>query len=249
MTDSYAGLVGDGIAVLAVPRLVPSIGVELTTVAAGVAITSGGNPRRLMKAGWIAPSRIGSDAGWPATLFCEQARWVQWEREQITYPSAGVFADRIRYHFEPGVVASLYVNEVSSATMLNAQKMPWDRASAQWSRQVLTNVTGPVSPTTGFTYTVPAGKVLMLAHLDVRVQRVVVATTVGNTYAYGMVNGAAVVQVHESLNVLGSVVQQGLSAGPLYLAAGDTVSCLYSSSDTGGQYFYSVMAAGMLFNA
>lgn len=248
MTEVFAGLVGDGASILSAARYVPRIGINVTTVPPGVPVLSGGSPRRLMKVGWIAPSRLGVGASWPASVFAERAKWIDFEREQLSYPAPGVFADRVRYHLEPGVVATLYVDDLVDVPPPNNSLAPWDRGASVWTQTAAVSLVGGTGITTGWTYTVPAGKTLMVEHLDIQLERASVAAPAGLTRMWATINGAIVAIAQNGSNVVGALSSDGLRGGALFLLSGSVIALAYDSNDSGGAHNAFGTAAGVLFN-
>lgn len=233
---------------LAAPRVVPSLGCRLTTVPAGVALMSGGSPRRLMKAGWLTLARLGSDPGWPAVVFAERARWIEFEREQVTFPSPGVFADRVRYHLEPGVVANLYVNEVPAVVVPNYSKAPADRNPLVVGQIVNQNVGGGTADTQCWSYTVPAGRVLQLTSVINQLARTTAAAALVNVAAYIAAGGVYFSSNNLTSNVVGAVSPATGSPGELYFPAGTTITGRYANNDTGGSVQITLGFSGTLFD-
>lgn len=248
MTEVFTGLTGDASAVLAAVRFVPRIGLELTTVPGGVAITSGGNPRRLMKAGWVSPSRVGVGASWPHTLFSEAARWVNFERQQFSYGQPGVYADRIRYHFEPGVIASLYVDDLADVMLPNSSLAPYDRGGAAWSQGARLSVAGGAVATM-WTYTVPAGRILLVGNAEVASTRLTAATASVQFEVQMWRGSIRLLDLIDRKNTPFEVLRDTLAPGYLILLAGETISADYSNNDTGGTVLVNAHASGLLFNA
>lgn len=244
----FTGLVGDGAAVLPAPRFVPRVGVNLTTVPAGVAIMSGGAPRRLMKAGWIALGRMGVGASWPAAVFCDEARWVSFEREQLDYGPQGVYADRIRYHLEPGVVATLYADSVTDVPPPSNSLSPWDRNMLPISRYAQIGQSGGTAQTTYWTYTVPAGRNLWIGMGDVAVQRTAIATTLASAHAWLLIDGVFFpLASHFGPNTIGASDRDQLQSA-LILPAGKVISAQGVNGDTGGSVVLTFLMSGFLFD-
>lgn len=234
---------------LAVPRPVPSFGCRLTTVPGGVAVMSGGSPRRIMKAGWVALARLGSDPGWPALVFADQAKWLDFEREQVTYPGPGVFADRVRYHFEPGVVASLYVNEVAALIVPNYSKAPADRNPLVVGRLVNQNVGGGTADLETWNYTVPVNRILEVTSVVNQLARTTVAGALVNVAAYISAGGVYFSSNNLTSNVVGAIFPATGSPAGLVFPAGTVVSGRYANNDTGGSVQVTLGFSGTLFDA
>lgn len=248
MTDIFGGLTGDGVSMLAAARFVPTVGVEVTTVPGGVAVMNAGAPRRLMKVGWVALERAGSDTGWPTSVFADQARWISFEREQMSYGSPGVFADRVRYHLEPGVVASLYVNESAAAAAVSSSAAPWDRNPSSFLQQAGASPTGPATSTL-WTYTVPTGRKLLVSHASLQLVRSAVASA-PSFVLLGLRRNNDKIEILESYsNVLGYHDRAQIAPGDLVLLAGETLSAVLQNGDTGGVWEAWAFATGLTFDA
>jgi hypothetical protein len=202
-----------------------------------------------MKAGWLSPSRVGSEPSWPTTLFCENAQWINFEREQFSFPEPGPFTDQIRYHLEPGIVGSLYVNGSAVPTLIQ-QLQPIDRNATLYVSSTQSNDTGPVTSATLATYTVPTGKWLLLEYARIRLRRTVVATsqTTGTPRLTLSINNVPMIVLDLTENVVGEVVSDDIKS-PLYLPAATVVESLHQNPDTGGSVNHRVSLVGMLFDA
>lgn len=109
MTDVFTGLTGAGEVTFAA-RNVPLVGVEVTFLPPASGLLDAGDPKRVMRVGWIALCWTGDDPGWPAVVFCAPPMFVDFERMGAWPAKLGVFGDRIRYSFATGAIVNLYVN-------------------------------------------------------------------------------------------------------------------------------------------
>lgn|GEM_PF-3019855 len=249
MTEVFATLSGTGDATLAVPGHLDHIGVSVTTIPAGAGVMEATSPKRLMKVGWIAPCRLGSETSWPATVFCGTAKWVDFEREQVSYPAPGPYADRIRYHFEPGAVATLYVNQVVVPAVLNSALMPWDRTPAPIGQSGTGIVVGGGSLVVWLTYTVPTAKRLFLSSASVSLVRTATPSAAGTAVVRFKIGGVLFCEAS-----LGTIVNVGpakseLQGGGMIVPAATVVELSYQNSDTGGSVMVQGGWGGYLFDA
>jgi hypothetical protein len=141
------------------------------------------------------------------------------------------------------------ITELLAAPVANSALQPWDRGAALWTQTAFQFLTAVNTGAVAWSYTVPAGKVLMLASAEVRMVRTAVATVVASVQAYIQAGGNTVVVIVGNANVLGEQVADSLTGGPLYLPAGTVVTANYSCNESTGGHYVWMNAAGLLFNA
>lgn len=206
-------------------------------------------PRRVMKVGWIAPGRMASDPAWPASLFFADAHWIDFERELFTFPAPGVFCDRVRYHLEPGAVATLYVNDTGVPTLPNNLLQPWDRNMALW-QQASTPVSTPgAGAVVVWTYTVPAGRKLWVSRALVRCYRSAVPTAAVQLYSQLLINGAKFLFAALQGAPQDQYVSDEHAGAPVILPAGTVLDAYSNNQDTGGTARHVLEAYGFLFDS
>jgi hypothetical protein len=164
---------------------------------------------------------------------------------QVIYPLPDGIS-RIGYTLEPGVAATL--------TLLTGQLVdrrllrPWDRNPATWSRRAVADLAGGTGEVMAFTYTVPAGRMLLLSHADVRLTRLTAPSATPNpTYAVLYRSATAILHARLHLSAAGFMVNDQL-AGPLVLLQTEPLTAYYGNYDTGGSVSAQVEATGILFD-
>jgi hypothetical protein len=247
LTEVFTGLTGTGDATLAVPGRLDHIGVSVTTIPAGAAVMEPTHPWRLMKVGWIAPAHLGFETSWPASVFCGSAQWIDFERERFSYAAPGPYADRIRYHLEPGAVANLYVNQVVAPTVLNSSLMPWDRAQVNLQQANTATFTAPASGNF-WTFTTPSNKKLWLSSAELWILRYAVATTPVLTLLTLTIGSNVVSEIREYTNVLGFRERVELPSAPIIVGSSQVVTAAYFSNDTAGTHIAGASLTGFYFD-
>ena len=141
------------------------------------------------------------------------------------------------------------IDEIASSTSLMPKPQYFDRNPTSIQVNQFSVVSGAAAETVMWTYTVPTGRKLMLAHYEVRVVRAATSTAFGNMQAYGYVNTVQMLNAIDVENVVGRIVTDSLNAGALLLQAGEYVRASYFSGDTGGTHYVRVMALGTEFDS
>lgn len=111
MTEIYADLSGDGVVTFSSGGNVGLVAINVTTLPDRVSILSGGTPRRVGNVGWIAlqfPDN--AEFGTGDLVFSAPVVWIDFEQQAVWPAKLGIYGDRLAYHFEPGVVVTLYMN-------------------------------------------------------------------------------------------------------------------------------------------
>lgn len=247
MTDILFSLSGAGEQLLASPKVVPSLGVIVTTPPPGLAVMDGGTPRRLMKVGWVALCAVGSDPDWPTDVFCDTAHWIDWDRARITYPAPGLYADRLRWHFEPGAFATVLVNDEVPPTVPNSAKMPWDRNPAPWTSAGHL-VASPGETGTLWTYTVPGGRMFWLASAELVLNRLTASTAVLSAYMQLLRNGVQLSAIANTDLAPPSHERATLAPSDLVLQPGEVLEASYGMLMTGGTCDVMTSATGFTFD-
>ncbi|HZM54126.1 MAG TPA: hypothetical protein VFC03_03780 [Acidimicrobiales bacterium] len=145
--------------------------------------------------------------------------------------------------------ATVTVDEIASSSSWPMKAMPWDRNPTAWQQQGVQTFAGSVADTLGWSYTVPAGRKLMLTHLECRTLRSALATTLNTTYSYANINGSMVLNAIEQVNTLGTVVVDAMQSSPQYILPGGLITWRYLSLDVGGTHNVYGFAAGFIFDA
>lgn len=195
-----------------------------------------GTPLEYSSLGWLA---IGNADGYLPRMVLHHAA-------QLAYPVADGMT-LLGYSLKSGTTAT--VTELLAVPPPNSSLAPWDRGAAVWTATHAAVVTGPTTNVVNFTYTVPAGKILMIGELFLHLVRGSVATTASNANIQALVNGVQVLLAAGYSNVLNVEVDSRLAAGPVYLQAGDVLTSSVFSADTGGLWLATLGAVGTLFNA
>lgn len=195
-----------------------------------------GTPLRFHRMGRVA---VGAAAGWRQNVDLVA-------NPQLVFPFDGEDT-LLGWTLLAGCTAT--IDELASSSTYPVRPAPWDRGLTVWS-QSANAAPGPTTgTTTGWSYTVPAGKVLVLASAMALFGRISLATSAGIAQAIIAVNGFPVVEAADGSNVVGTSVRDALSGGPLYLPAASTVVSTYNNPDVGGLRIVWLLATGYLFNA
>jgi hypothetical protein len=141
------------------------------------------------------------------------------------------------------------IDEIASSTTLIPKAAPYDRNPADWTRALSGSFIGPTSPTSPWSYTVPAGRKLWLSTATVQISRIIAASAIGGASASMARNGVNLVNVENWSNTPGVWQQNSVIGAPLVLVAGETLSAQYSNPDTGGYIHASCNATGFLFDS
>lgn len=165
---------------------------------------------------------------------------------QLVYPLADEF-DLLGWTLKPGVTAT--IDEIVRPAVANSALQPWDRAPGQFRQFANTAPGAPSTIATAWTYTVPAGRRLMLSQASVEALRTIAATTVVQAVGSITVAGSSVVSTTIQTNVVGERIINQLSAGPLFAGPGEVITATSFNSDTNGQVVFWLRASGVLFDA
>jgi hypothetical protein len=126
---------------------------------------------------------------------------------------------------------------------------PWDRNPLPVVTSYAAGINGGVGPSQAWSYTVPSGRLFLIAAANCEIGRFALPTTVNYGHAYIQINGITAVQVFYSGNTQGSFTRDSLDGGPMVLRAGDLVAGFFQNTDVGGQYFFTLDLAGTEFDA
>jgi hypothetical protein len=165
---------------------------------------------------------------------------------QLVYPLADELT-LVNVSMQPGMTVT--IDEIVRPAVPNSSLDPWDRGATAWSEFLSLNVPGPTSPAVvAWTYTVPAGKILMVDIARLRNTRTAVATGLAANQCFIAIGGQDMLNNVLAGNTVGDLREQ-LLTNPVTLLAGETISATYRNSDTGGSLAMELVAHGLLFNA
>jgi hypothetical protein len=213
-------------------------------------------PAGLLVALSSLPSSVGSRVGTPTEIY---------GAGRISLGTADGYLPRISLHHSPQLLypiglgmTLLAYDLVAGATAVVTELVevvdphelaPWDRNATYWSQSTVGGPNGGTVLTVGWTYTVPAGRILMLEYAFVQLVRVTAATVIANLVAYIAVAGSRILSCGDTSNVVGSRQVDVLAAGPVFLPAGTVIAFSFSCADTGGTSTARGFACGTLFDA
>jgi hypothetical protein len=138
---------------------------------------------------------------------------------------------------------------ITSLSIPNWQKQPWDRNATMWGNMFLSFIAGGTALTQAFTYTVPANRILRLSHLRALASRGQLATTPVVHVAQLVVAGIEVVGVYAQSNTSGYQYEDDLAGGPIECPAGTVITAQYQNQDVGGSWLTRFEAMGYTFDA
>jgi hypothetical protein len=165
--------------------------------------------------------------------------------DQLVYPLVGGVT-RMGYTLENGVAATLTeLVEVPSAT----SKAPYDRNPQPAGQETTSWNPANTAQQTAWTFTVPAGRKLLLTRARVLHTRVANAPAASLNTGQGFIqiDGASPI-VYAFFGYLVNTSRDDLS-GALYLPAGSVLRGFYSNSETTGGVYTQLGWAGTLFDA
>ena len=144
--------------------------------------------------------------------------------------------------------AQLSVAEVA-AVPVTASLMPWDRNPTVWTQFAQPIANGGTSDTYPWTYTVPAGRKLMLAGATCQAVRQNIGSPGFIEGCDIQVNGTAIASAVSGQNVAGNQEIGAAGGVGLLLVAGSVIRAHYANGDTGGSILYTMAASGYTFDA
>lgn len=162
---------------------------------------------------------------------------------QVIYPIDPEYTLLSVNMLSPIVVA---IDEIASSTTLIPKPDPWDRSPVAFVQRNVAN-TGGIASATLWTYTVPAGRMLVVAAAELTCARQTVATGAGTL---SMALRRATIQVAEIFdieNVAGIKQRSEVAPGGLVLFPGEVLSADYANSNTGGNHLVTATATGYTF--
>lgn len=202
------------------------------------------------------PSYTGHDASTP-TRFFRLGRFTLGNPHGF-YPSYGLeLAQQVLYPIPP--VWELLAYDIRNGASCLFQELvdvpsltglqPWDRTPLAVGALVPGVVNGATAETASFTYTVPAGRRLLISRITCQVSRLTVATTLVEVSAYLKLDGNFFAYCALTSNVPGASISDVGGHGWPMLNAGQILVGYRRNDDTGGTARVSVGFSGFLFDA
>jgi hypothetical protein len=202
------------------------------------------------------PARAGHDEALPHRYFrlgrfslgnihgFENSREMEYA-QQLVYPILPVW-ELLAYDIRDGASGTFYeLVDVPDLTL----KAPWDRTPLTWKQSARVGLAGGSATTTNWTYTVPTGRRLWLAHAHIELQRQTADTTLASSQAWIDINATPILQITVLSNTVGFSQRDELNAGHTILSFGDVIAARTQNGDTGGSLVAALAATGFLFDA
>jgi hypothetical protein len=138
------------------------------------------------------------------------------------------------------------VDEIVRPAAVPVLNMPWDRTPLPMAQN---SVQAPAGGGTGsfWSYTVPTGRRLVLASLQVYANRINVAAPVGQCYVQVTRGGTVILQLLSQANTVGLLEHEEMGMGGLVLNPGEVLAATWNNGDTGGQRWVAALATGYTF--
>jgi hypothetical protein len=197
---------------------------------------AGGHPQLLYRVGRLA---VGTALGWLAPVDLVAT-------PQLVYPLPPLL-DLLGVDLLAGVTAT--IDEVLAPAAAAAVVMPWDRNPTTLTQVFGGYVNGGNSLLSGGSYTVPAGRKLLIGSLFASVTRTALATTLNNTQGYIRRGALTLAYLIDWQNVVGNHVDYDSGVGDLVLLPGEVFSMEMNSQDAGGTHYATASISGILFDA
>ena len=123
---------------------------------------------------------------------------------------------------------------------------PYDRTPVVITQSAPTAVVGGQSGTL-WTYTVPAGRMLLVESFELSLTRLNVWTTPSAITLYATRNGAIILDMREYQNTVPYHDRTALSGDSLILTAGEVLAATYADSSVGGNHVVNAAMTGYTF--
>jgi hypothetical protein len=195
----------------------------------------GGNPPEFFPLGRLV---LGNADGWLAPLEVLHDR-------DLRYPIADGMT-RLGHTLGPDV--DLVVQELAAAAPAAPSESPWMRSPSTVRGQYVTSVAANTAQQQVYTYTVPAGRKLQLAHCRVSVKGWFAGSANGYAQAWVYLNGGVLVLAVTNDPAVTTYVWDQLGS-PIYLNAGATLTMNIINAFTSGVVYVTMVLAGTEFNA
>jgi hypothetical protein len=138
---------------------------------------------------------------------------------------------------------------ITSLSIPNWQKQPWDRNPTVWVQEGEAAYAGGQALTQQWSYSVPAGRNLYIATMQCVVQRQIAATSPGGCNAYIAIGGTRVIQAYDWGGAQG-LIDNAIGLGAAMICpAGTAIIAAISNPDQGGSCVLSTRASGFTFDA
>lgn len=224
----------------------------LVTVRGGLIRTPDyGASDHIIRAGWVAlGAELDADGTMSHQVYWKPQTWVDFDAFVIDPRPDQMPVTHVRWWVSTGTQMHLFVGgSVAPLAVPNNALQPWDRAPTTWNQRSTVSVAAGTAQTVGWTYTVPAGKILRIEKLSARVVRATVATTVAGPQAFVTTDQGMFLNALLMSNVVGADAVDSLSAAPIDLPAGAAITAQYLNADTAGSVIVHLFAYGYLYNA
>jgi len=173
------------------------------------------------------------------------------------YPPVPIDAAQMVLDVPPGVTTLGYsLQDVTTITVIevigplsNSDLMPWDRSPAlvnQAGNAVVSTTSGEVQ---AWTYTVPSGRILYVAHARVGLVVLTAYTSVTQGYCVLRTSGTVLLAAYSYALAVNSQNYDFLAGDAWYFPAGTVLVCAYSNAGAGGSTLVTAELSGFLFNA
>lgn len=226
-----------------------------THTVSGTGTSSVATPRGLKVDLTVIPSFLGSDAGTPREYYnagrINVGNSHGYEPHidivcdpQLVYPLSDAIT-LLAWDFAPGITA--VITELLGPAPVSLA--PWDRNPLWWRMGNNAAMAGPTSSIAAWTYTVPAGRRLLVKQVSMILTRSTVATTFAGAQGVISIDAVTVFKVDLRSNVVAAQDRHELLADALLLTAGQVIAASYSNGDTGGNVQADARALGLLFDA
>jgi hypothetical protein len=193
-----------------------------------------GTPQRFHRMGRV---QLGTSIGWRPSVDLVVS-------PQLVWPLEG--EDTVMgYTLLAGCTAT--IDEVATSSRWPMKAAPWDRAPTAFSRNAFVGVSGPGNATL-WTFTVPAGRMLMLGDAMVGWSRTAASTSGPQAQVQLFRGSGALLSILDFANVIGDEDVQQLGPSNLVLLPGEILMASYQVFATGGSGYAQAYASGILFD-
>lgn len=200
------------------------------------------------------PSYIGRDPGPPilyhrigSVSLGHALGWTEPQElqlvPQLVYPIEPEYT-LLAYALVAGVSAT--VLEISSSSNFPVRAMPWDRAPTLFQQQSTVGLPNG-GPSTMWSFTVPAGRMLWLSTLECWVRRIATPSLLGSSTVQINRSGLPILQVLDSGQPIGYENRETLPGEHLILFPGETIAATMFSTETGTNHVATAFASGFTF--